>query len=91
MVGLIASALGIRLSALSIETGKIIRTATMPQSRTCTYFGAFFRQNLRIRTASTIQPADMLRLTMFRKSSHMTILPSDTVNHLLYFVEFGIG
>ena len=64
MVGLIVSALGIRLSTLSIENGKTIRTATMPQSRAFTHFGAFFKQNLNAKTATTIQLADMLILTI---------------------------
>ena len=90
MVGLIVSALGIRLSTLSIENGKTIRAATMPQSRTFTHLGAFFKQNRNVKTAITTQLADMLILTIFRKSSLMLLPLSDPVDHLLHFVKFVI-
>ena len=91
MLGLTVSALGIRLSALSMENGKINRTATMPQSRTFTHFGAFFRQNRNIRTAITIQLAAMLRLTISETARSRSLPLSDTVDHLLHLVELIIG
>ena len=87
MVGLIVSALGIRLSTLSIENGKTIRTATMPQSRTLAHFGALFRQSRSSKTASTTQPAEILVLTILRKSSVISLPPSDAVDHLLHLVK----
>ena len=74
--GLIVSALGIRLNALSMENGKASRTATMPQSRTLTHFGAFFRTNRNNNTVRTSQLADMLMFTMFRNRSLMICLLS---------------
>ena len=70
------SALGIRLNALSKENGHINLTATIPQSRTLTHLGAFFRTNLRINTARTSQLADMLILMIFKKSSFIANLLS---------------
>ena len=74
--GLIVSALGIRLSALSMENGKASRTATMPQSRTLTHLGAFFKTSLSISTARISQLADMLMLIIFKKSSFIVNLLS---------------
>ena len=70
------SALGIKLNALSMENGQIRRTATMPQSRTLTHFGAFLNKNLKASTTSTSQLAEILMLMIFRKSSDMVSLPS---------------
>ena len=76
ILGLIVSALGIRLNALSMENGKASRTATIPQSRTLTHLGAFFKTNLRISTARTNQLAEMLMLMIFKKSSFIANLLS---------------
>ena len=67
--GLTVSALGIRLSTLSIVNGQINRTATNPQRSTLTHLGAFLKTSLRSNTASTSQLADMLILTIFKKTS----------------------
>jgi hypothetical protein len=75
-LGLIVSALGIRLSALSMENGKSSRTATIPQSRTLIHLGAFLNTNRSSRTARTSQLADMLMLTIFKKISFIADLLS---------------
>ena len=67
------SALGIRLNALSKENGQISLTATMPQSRTLTHLGAFFKTNLSISTARMSQFAAILMLMIFKKSSFIVI------------------
>ena len=56
-------ALGIRLRALSRETGHTSRRATSPQRMTFIHLGAFFSRNRAAVTASTTQTAQMLRLT----------------------------
>ena len=76
MFGGMVSALGIRLNALSMENGKASRTATMPQSRTLTHLGAFFKTNRSNSTARTSQLADMLMLMIFKKSSFIVNLLS---------------
>ena len=76
MFGGMVSALGIRLNALSMENGKASRTATMPQSRTLTHLGAFFKTSLSISTARISQLADMLMLIIFKKSSFIVNLLS---------------
>ena len=73
---LMVSELGIRLIALSMENGQIRRTATILQSRTVIHFGAFFSNNLKSNTASTIQLADILIFTISRKKLLIFILLS---------------
>ncbi len=75
---LIVSELGIRLMALSMENGQMSRTATIPQSKTVIHLGAFFSNNLKSNTASTIQLADMLIFTISKKNSLIFILLSDS-------------
>ena len=77
MPGLIVSALGIRLIALSIAKGQTRRTATIPHSATVIHFGAFLNSNLKASTASTIQLADMLILTTVRNNSLIIFLLSE--------------
>ena len=72
----IVSELGIRLNALSKESGQINLTATIPQSRTLTHLGAFFKTSLSISTARISQLADILMLIIFKKSSFIVNLLS---------------
>ena len=72
--GLMVSVLGIKLRALSMENGQISLTATMPQSKTFTHLGAFFKISLRARTARTSHPAEILILTISKNSSVIAIL-----------------
>ena len=74
--GLIVSALGIKLITLSIVNGQISLTATMPQRSTVIHLGAFLSNNLKRKTARTIQLADMLIFTMVKKNSLILILLS---------------
>ena len=83
--GLTVSALGIRLSALSMENGSTSRSATMPQSRTFIHLGERFDTRRSTSTASTSQLAEMLRFKSFKKTAAMVSLLSAAVDHALNF------
>lgn len=65
------SALGIRLRALSREKGHTRRRATRAHSRQKTHLGTFRNTRRSTCTASTSHPAEILRLTSFRKTASM--------------------
>ena len=89
--GLIVSALGIKLNALSIENGHSNRTETMLQSNTLTHLGAFFKISLNTSTARTSQLADMLMFMIFKKSSVTVASFPDAVDHALHLVDLLLG
>ena len=83
--GLTVSALGIRLSALSMENGSTSRSATIPQSRTFIHLGERFDTRRSTSTASTSQLAEMLRFKSFKKTAAIGSLLSAAVDHALNF------
>ena len=56
----IHSVFGIRLKGVSSANGQSRRTATSPQSRTATHFGALRKSRRRSKTTSTRTLAEML-------------------------------
>ena len=66
-VGLMVSALGIRLKELSKETGHTKRTATIPHKIQESHLGAFLRSMRRRITARTSHPAAILMFSNFKK------------------------
>ncbi len=66
--GLMVSALGIKLNALSKLNGQINRKATIPHSRTLIHLGAFFKTTRKSTTARISQDAAILIFTIFKKN-----------------------
>ena len=66
--GLMVSALGIKLNALSKLNGQINRKATIPHSKTWIHLGAFFKTTRKSTTARISQDAAILIFTIFKKS-----------------------
>lgn len=65
--GLMVSALGIKLNALSKLNGQINRKATIPHSRTLIHLGAFFKTTRKSTTARISQDAAILIFTIFKR------------------------
>ena len=68
-------ALGIRLNTLSIVTGKISRSATIPHSMTDIHFGAFLNSRRTAKTARATQPAEILIFRTVKNSSFIPYSP----------------